>query len=104
MIESPPTVSPQRVTLDLGVEAFDALHEFRGRARVQALAVDDAQLAHLRAGEDPAAADRVASSSNGVRSFAGQHLAGDGDVFAPGVARLDHGVVEVGAVAQAWRA
>src|SRR6202789_348776 len=37
--------------LDLRVETLDALDEFRGRARVQALAVDDAHLSNLRSGE-----------------------------------------------------
>ena len=50
MIESPPTVSPQRVTLDVRVKPVDALHEFRGGARVQTLSVDNVQLARQRPG------------------------------------------------------
>ena len=82
--------------LDLRVEAIDALHEFGGGARVQPLAVDDAHVAHVRVRRASAAADTASSSlRSSSRSFSRQHLARDGDVFAAGVARLEHRVVEV---------
>ena len=55
---------------DLGFELFDALHEFGGGPRVQALAVDDAHLAHQRAFEDRGR--RAGLSLRRRSSFAGQ--------------------------------
>ena len=87
--------------LDLRVEAIDALHELGGGARVQSLAIDDAHVPRMRAGVDRGRRTvfvfaTVASS----RSFSRQHLARHGDVFAPGVARLDHRVIEVRGLAK----
>ena len=48
MIDVPPTVSPPRVTLIIGVEALGGLHELRRGAGVQALLVDDLEHANDR--------------------------------------------------------
>jgi len=52
MIESPPTVSPQRVTLISASNLSTHCTKFRRRAGVQALAVDDRHLAHESAFDD----------------------------------------------------
>ena len=75
---------------DLGIEFFDALHEFCRRARVQPFAIDDWHVTDdravrkLRFGVIVLAEDR--------RSFPVEHPARNVDVFAAGILRLRDGL------------
>ena len=82
-----------RVTVMSASKPLDRLHEFRGGAGVQPLLVGDFDDAH----DAPSCASRR-------RSFSGKHPAGDGDVFAAGFLRRDHGFRQRTIRRAPWRA
>ena len=102
MIESPPTVSPQRVTL---MSASNRSTHWTNFAVARACRPLRFTICISRdSAPSNSGAGGQSSSALSLVSFPGEDLAGDGDVFAARLARFDHRVVEIGSCRASSRA